>query len=202
MHLFKLLYHTMAFIKNSTLVSGLSVMLIAFGGNTMTVGQESVDLSELKSIVSECKLYAGEQQKHKLYIDESGGSKTINFQLKTRGCIIIQVETSHEYGSEFTSYIYKDNSLIYISFTSDLMLDHWNADTVRFQQIQREFFLWNESILLGQEKSYLGIQSIDQGSNLKETPWQLLDSIPDEFLQNSRRLISLKEQIESVSEAQ
>ena len=72
--------------------------------------------------------------------------------------LLIKSVDAYEFGSEYVEYYVKNDTVQFVFFRSERLLDHWSADTVRFRKLELRFYLDKGQVIKALKKDFIGIE--------------------------------------------
>jgi len=170
----------------------------------ISIGFSSVaQQKEMKAIGQLYKQYNKDLENldsYEIKLNTAGSFPTMTIFTNHEDKLLIKIEDKYEMGMEAAEYYYKNDSIQFIFYKSDRILNHWAADTVKYKKEELRFYFDKQQIIKAYTKDFVGIEGKNKAIKMADLPNKIVDLQKDkrwmEFNRKQRKYQHLYQTLE------
>lgn len=129
-------------------------------------GQTDSRINAVRELYKDYNETISKMDSYEIKYNTAGSYPSLTIFTDFSGKVVIKTADNDEFGSEYSEYYYKNDTIQFIFYKAERLLDHWGADTVRFKKLELRFYFDNGQIIKTLKKDYVGIEGKDDKVDL------------------------------------
>jgi hypothetical protein len=142
-------------------------------------GQRESRVNDIKQLYKEYNESLSQMDNYEIKYHTAGSYPSLTIFTDYSGKLLIKTEDADELGFSYSEYYFKNDTIQFIFFKSERLLDHWGADTVRFKKLELRFYFDNGQVFKALKKDFIGVEGKDDKVDLTSIKNTEIDYMTD-----------------------
>lgn len=173
------------------------LLFISIGFSTVAQQKE---MNAIRQLYSQYNKELKNLDNYEIKLNTAGSFPIMTIYTNHKGRLLIKTEDKYEMGMEAAEYYYKNDSIQFIFYQSDRILNHWAADTVKYKQEELRFYFNKQQVIKAYAKELWGIEGKNDSIKMANLPNKNVDLQKDkrwmEFNRKQRKYLHLYQNLE------
>lgn len=149
---------------------GLIILLVGVLKVSTGLCQTDSRILEISKLYKDYNEKIPDMDSYEIKYNTPGSEPSLTIYNDFSGKILIKADDADEFGSSYSEYYYKNDTIQFIYFKSERLIDHWGADTVKVRNNEVRIYFSRGEVIKTLKKELIAIEGKESKVDLAKLP--------------------------------